>query len=226
MSAYQQVNLIDLKARLTERVGNNVTFFTAREKRYALNEAIRMWASFTGQWITKIQLPSTGVVFYDVPKQIVSLMRIRYNNTLLDQSSLFELDNSISNWQQAPTGTPTLWSTVGLDKFALYPPAPVGANLRLEGIAVSPRLGSGGDFIDIGDEELTRILEYAQHYLSMKEAGLEFANTRPLLANFVVAAAARNSRLRAAGPFAKYLGLQRDEEERPDRSARSVGARG
>lgn len=226
MALYQLLNLNTLVDRLTERVGNNTVFFTSREKQYALNEAITMWASFTGQWMAKIQLPTTGLVFYDVPKQIVSLTRIRYGNSLLDQISLFELDNSTAGWQDAAPGTPLYWTPVGLDKFALSPPAAVGGNLRLEGIGLSPRLGSGGDFIDIGDEEVTRILEYAQHYLALKEGGLEFSSTRPLLASFVAAAGARNARLRAAAPFAKYLGLNRDEAERPDRSAKYAGARG
>src|SRR5262245_55970643 len=110
MPAYQSLNLNTLRDRLSERVGNNVVFFTEREKRYALNEAITMWASFTGQWQVKIQLPTTGLVFYDVPKQIVSLTRIRYGNSLLDQTSLFELDNATSNWQNAAAGTPVFWS--------------------------------------------------------------------------------------------------------------------
>lgn len=226
MAAYQRLNLNDLRDRLTERVGNNVTFFTSREKRYALNEAITMWAALTGQWIVKIQLPSTGAVFYDLPKQIVSLMRVRYNGALLDQTSLFELDNGFSGWQSAATAAPLFWTPIGLDKFAIYPPPVSLGNLILEGIGLSPRLGSGGDFIDIGEEEVTRILDYAHHYLAIKEGGLELASTRSLLANFMAAAGARNSRLRAATPFNKYMGLNRDEEQRPDRSTASAGARG
>lgn len=225
MALYQRISLDDLKARLTERVGNNTVFFTDREKRYAVNEAITMWNALTGQWIVRVQVPSTGLIFYDLPRQLVSLMRVRTPTALLDQISFFELDNGFAGWQDAPIGTPLYWVPMGLDKFAIYPPIAVGVNLTLEGIQLSPRLGSGGDFIDIQDEEVTRLLEYAQHYLSLKEGGLEFSNTRALLANFMGAAGARNGRLMAAAPFVKYMGLQRDEEQRPGRSTRSAGVR-
>ncbi len=229
MAQYNRVTLVDLIARLTERVGNNSVFWADTEKKYAINEAIRIWNAMTGQWAkTVVAMPSqAGTVFYLVPNQLISLQRVRYNGAVLTQSSLFELDNGVYNWQGAATSTPKQWAPVGQAIMAVWPPAPAGGSFALEGISSAPALGSGGDFIDIGDEELGRLLDYAHFYLAFKEGGLELQSTLPLVSNFVESAVLRNKRLRASGYFRKYVGQSRDEEEREPRPGNdSIGARG
>lgn len=225
MSTYQRINLDTLVQRLTERSGP--IFWTYSEKRRALNEALRVWACMTGQWSRRFSLPTTGDIFYDVPTQIVSLQRIKYNTTTLYQTSLPELDYGVANWQQAPQGTPSLWAPIGLNKVAIYPPPPLGGFLNLEGLTLAPALNVGGDFIDIGDEEVTRILDYAHHILTFKEGGVEFQSSTSLMANFVAAAAERNARLLGAAIFKRYLGLDKAQEQRPVRSVeqQNIGAR-
>lgn len=220
------MDLNTLTQRLTERTG--ATFWTSSEKRRALNEALRVWAVMTGQWSRKFQLPTVvGQIFYDVPKQIVSLQRVKYNATTLYQTSLPELDRGYPNWQQAPTSAPSLWAPVGLDKVAIYPPAPAGAFLNFEGLSLAAPLNVGGDFIDIGDEEVNRILDYAHHVLTFKEGGVEFESAMPLMASFVAAAVQRNQRLLGAAVFKRYLGLDKAQEQRPVRSTEeTIGARG
>lgn len=227
MANYQRINLNTLIDRVSERVGNNTTYWVAPEKKRALNEAIRVWAVMAAPWSRRFTIPTAaGQVFYYVPKQIVSLQRVKYNSTPLYESSIPELDYGVSNWQQASVGTPSLWAPVGLDKVAIYPPAPVGAFLNMEGLALAPALASGGDFIDIGDEDVNRILDYAHHVLTFKEGGLEFDATMPLMGAFVGAAGQRNQRLLAAAPFRRYLGMDKGLEQRPVRSEEGVGARG
>jgi len=228
MAQYQRLNLDSLTLRLTERVGNNSTFWTAREKRDALNEAIRVWAVMTGQWSRRFSIPTVvGQRFYDVPKQIVSLQRVRYNNTILYQTSTAEMDYGFSNWQQSATGTPSVWAPIGLDKFVINPPAAAGSFLNVEGLALAPALRVGGDFLDIGDEEVNRLLDYAHHILTFKEGGLEFEASMPLMGTFVEAAVQRNQRLLGASTFKRYLGMSKQDEQRPVRSPESqIGARG
>jgi hypothetical protein len=227
LSAYQRVNLDTLVQRLSERSGP--TFWTDAEKRRAINEALRVWAVMTGQWQRTFKILSvSGQIFYDVPRQIVSLQRIRYNvGTVLYPTSIPELDYGIPNWQKANAGTPQLWAPVGLDKFALYPAAGAdGTNLTLEGLALTPALLKGGDFVDLGDEELNRILDYGQHYLSFKEGGSEWNATGALMSEFVQAAGLRNSRIVASALFSKYMGQHKSEEQRPPRTLDKImGAR-
>lgn len=229
MANYTRINLDTLIDRLSERVGNNTVYWTAVEKKRAINEAIRVWGVMAAPWSRRFTIPTVaGQIFYDVPKQIVSLQRVKYNTTVLYETSLPELDYGVSNWQQAAVSTPSLWAPIGLDKVAIYPPAPAGSFLNLEGLALAPALNAGGDFIDIGDEDINRILDYAHHVLSFKEGGLEFEATMPLLSTFVSATVQRNSRLGAASVFRKYLGMDRAQEQRPvrDPTITTPGARG
>lgn len=228
MAHYSRVSLNQLNQRLIERCGDNQVFWSSNERKNSLNEAIRLWGVLTGQWSRKFQiLTVAGQIFYDVPKQVVSIQRAKYDSTTLFQTSLEELDFGNTNWQQAANGTPQLWCPVGQDKFLIWPPANVGHLLNLEGIALSPALTSGGDFIDIGDEELDKILDYAHSYLSFKEGIVELKENLPLLAGFMEGAIQRNQRLLGTSLYKRYMGQDRDMEQRPMRSPeKATGTRG
>lgn len=228
MANYSRISLGTLKTRLSDRLGANVVFWSEKERGYAINEAIRVWAALTGQWMKAIATPTlAGQTFYAVPKQIVSLQRVRYNGAVLDQTSLFELDNGVSNWQGTAAATPKLWAPVGLNLVALYPATPAGGSLSMEGIGSAPYILADGEFIDLGDEEIGRVLDYAHFYLTYKEGGLELQSALPLFTNFMESAVLRNKRLRASGYFRKYLGEVRDETQREPRpGGDSIGARG
>lgn len=228
MAAYNRISLSQLVQRMTERLGDNAVFWQTPEKKYALNEAIRMWAVMTGQWTVRISLPAqAGQIFYDVPRQIVSVQRMKFvdsgvfgsTTTLMYQTSLAELDFGIPHWQEPTSfGTPQLWAPVGLNKVAIYPfTASSVGGLWFEGIALAPYM-IGNDNINIGDEEVNRILDYAHHYCAFKESGLEFDETQPLMENFAGACVQRNQRLLATGIFRNYLGESKDEQQRPPRT--------
>lgn len=223
---YTRFNLDTLTSRLTERLGANSTFWTATEKKYALNEAIRVWGSLTWMWTSTIGVPTNpvgaGQAFYNTPRQLMQILRIRHGTSLLDKTSLFDLDASVSSWQTAASGTPTSWAPVGTNRFAIYPPASSGT-LLVEGVAIPPALGAGGDFIDLGDGELGPILDYAHFYCTFKEGGLELEAGSALFQNFLSSALSRNERLRASGTFRKWIKDVRDEQQRPPR-VKSQGA--
>lgn len=227
MAHYSRVTLASLKTRLTARVGGNAVFWPPAEQAAAINEAIRVWGALTGQWSTTFQLVApAGTTFYDVPRQIVSLLRVKFGTSVLDHTSLFELDNGVVNWQNA-TGTPLRWAPIGLNKFALYPAPSVPGTLTLEGISLAPAMFADGDFLDLGDEEIERLLDYAHFYLTFKEGTLETQGGTALFDPFLESAVLRNKRLLASAYFRRYVGQVRDEQERPARSGRAaVGARG
>lgn len=223
---YTRLSLAELKALLTQRLGDNSVFWGAREKQYAINEALRVWAVMTGVFNRKFQRPTTGDVLYEVPKQIVSLRRVVYSGQALNPLTLLELDVAWPNWQGGATGTPHSWAPVGLAKVVVYPKPALGGNIVFEGVALTPALGSDGDFVEVGDEDVVRLLDYAHHYAALKEGGLEQKATMGLMGGVVDAAVQKNQRLRAAGVFGKYLGIPKDSE-RPDRApGETMGARG
>lgn len=134
----------------------------------------------------------------------------------LNQISLFELDMGFPGWRES-YGVPLYWAPDGLDWVALYP-APRGGAIWLEGYKEPPVLFKDDDFIDLGDEELTRILDYAHWYLSFKEGPSEaLENTEILMQNTLEAGALRNSRIRRSALYREYMGEHRDEHQRPSR---------
>lgn len=217
MPAYSRVTLTQLKARLTEKVGNNTTFWTDAEKKDAINEALSIWQITTGAFVKIFSIPVVaGTTFYQVPKQIASTNRVLWNGTSLALISLWELDLGFVGWQTA-VGTPQYWSPTGIDKFALYP-QPTSGSIRLEGYMEGFRLQADGDFLQLGDEELTRLLEYAHHYLTIKENISEMSATREGLKRFFTAATLKNARLAATAFYRRLMGQMRDEKEREPRS--------
>lgn len=217
MPAYARTTLANIKDLLTAKVGNNSTFWTNEEKRDAINEALCVWQLMTGSFSTVFSVGAGGgTVFNAVPKQIGSVNRILFNGVPLSPISLWELDMGMPGWQ-GTTGTPAFWTPVGIDQFAIYP-QPTSGNFRLEGYAESPRLNADGDFIQVGDEELTRLLDYAHHYLSFKEGIPELQATMGGFKRYLKAVSLRNMRIVATTFYRKFMGMVKDDGERLPRS--------
>jgi hypothetical protein len=130
----------------------------------------------------------------------------------IDQISVFELDMGTPDWRKT-YGVPRFWAPDGIDWFASYP-SPRGGNFLLEGYAEPPVMNFPYDWVDLGDEDLTRILDYAQMYLAFKEGVAEGTdNVKLLLQNFLEAAAERNETIRGAAIYREYMGEHRDETQ-------------
>lgn len=129
--------------------------------------------------------------------------------------STHDLDKGWYLWRtEAPTGNcPEYWSAVGIDKMFIYPrPAiPIALNyLYLDG---EPRLTDTAEYIDLGDEEITRIIDYAAWLLAFKQGLKEaFDNPAPFRELFLKAAMGRGQRLRATALYRKFMGEHRDEQ--------------
>lgn len=145
---------------------------------------------------------------------------------VLNQISVYELDTGNPSWRKT-YGTPQYWAPDGLDWVAISP-SPRGGGILLEGYKEPPVLINDSDYIDIGDEEIVRLLDYAQWYLAFKQGPTEGTTTvEPLINNMMAAAALRNSRLRASALYREYMGIHRDEPQRGTRSpyGQKVGVR-
>lgn len=225
---YNRINYLELQDLMEDRVGNNGVFWSNEEFRAALNEAICLWQAGTGEWIARsaVTLTAGHDAFYDVPKQIVSLTRVTLGGSPLVKVSESDLDYGFPGWT-AVTGTPTMWAPVGLNKFAIYPQPTTSTTVTLEGFGEGQVLTADSD-INLGDEEVARILDYTQWYLSFKEGVTEGAQTpEPLLTNFFQAVMLRNTRLQAVAQFRRFLGQDFNEGERPAKqpAGRGLGVR-
>ena len=234
---YQQINRAALRAQAYDRLGRTgQNFWRDDELNRLINEALRMWNCLTGYWrVRDVSVVTVAnQVWYPLPSTITSQMRVEWQAKPLGYSALADLDNGRPAWEGETTAdggdVPSevaVWAPAGLNLIAIWPADAAGnAQLVLDGIAATPVLTLDADFIDIGSEELSAILDYIEHAAVFKEGGAEFTSTGTLLESFLKAAAERNSLLMASAPFRRWLGIHQDEARVPRRTAEErIGAR-
>lgn len=221
MAAYALVTLGELKEQLTEKLGGNSTFWTSLEKRFAINEALKVWQAMTGEFTTSFTRQVTGESFCDVPRQVVATQRLLHDGTPVPMISLWELDGGWPDWY-GTTGTPQFWAPIGFNMIALYP-TPLTGNVTYEGIMETPKLIGDGDYVQLGEEEMELIIGYAHHYCTFKEGSGEQEASIPGFKKFIAGAVLRNARLRASTWYRTFMGLPRDEDQRAPRRQGGIG---
>ena len=77
-----------------------------------------------------------------------------------------------------------------------------------------PIPASDGAFLQIGNEKLNIILNYAQHVASLKMGGAEFQATMPFYQDYLKAAVLDNNRLNASAFLRKLLDQPAQNQER------------
>jgi len=242
--AYTQVTLAQLRSQLLERLGGaGANFWTTDELNGYIQESLRVFNSLTGFWRTRLLIPTiAGQHWYTISGTITSSLRVAWNNFPLNPVSLEDLDTGQQFWESEIAGdggtvppTPTMFGIGALNLIAVWPADSADNNsLQVDGIAATPLLASDSDFIDIGTEELTMILDYCEHASLFKEGGAEFAATLPsdenpgsILGNFLKQAAKRNATLMNSEMYRKWMGGDvNGREGNPQRSkVERAGAR-
>jgi hypothetical protein len=230
---YQVSTLAQLKVTLAAQVDGSI-FWTDEEARLALNEMLRDWNLLTGRWRRRLTLstaaPVAGVptVEYDLGATMTYGMRVRIGtNPGLIPTSIFELDLARPTWRaetitsgsDVPPRT-IHWAPVSLRRIAIWPAtATAGVNdLFVDGVANTPILVEDGDFVDLGEEIIDVLTDYALHLLAFKEGGARWAATQEAFVDFLQAAAEENGLLKASQAYRRYAGLdrRRDLDKRKD----------
>ena len=221
---YQTTTLAELKALLAGRVDGSI-FWTDEEARLAVNETLRDWNLLTGRWrarkILSTIAPVAGVPTceYDLTATMTYGMRVRVGTApALIPSSLFEFEYGRPTWRfetvvsggEVPT-LPIHWAPVSLQRIAIWPATnSAGVNdLLVDGVAATPVLVEDGDFVDLADEILGVLLDFALHVLAFKEGGARWAATQDALTEFLQAAAIENGLLKTNQAFRRFAGLDR-----------------
>jgi hypothetical protein len=228
--AYSQYNLAQLQALFYEQVDRNTAFFRVDEVTRILQEAFRIFNCLTGFWRDRVDMGLTvaGAHWYTVPAGLTYLYRVEINDTVLQSSSLYDLDYGQPHWEsETCTGTnlPTVFAPAGVNLFAIWPASLAGGeSLIVEGVTPAPVLVSGG-FVNLGSDELEMILDEALHIAQFKEGGQEFEASQEWHKEFLKEAGSRNAVLMQSAKFRNYMGLS-DQKKRPMRVPDGkVGAR-
>lgn len=231
---YAVSTLAALKASLVGRTDGAI-FWADEEGRLAINEALRDWNLLTGRWRATRTLstvaPIGGVpqVEYALGATMTYGMRVRVvGGPGLIPTSVFELDYARPSWRNETTATggdvpsaPTLWAPISLQRIAIWP-ATSGAgvnNLLIDGVAATPVLVEDGDFVDIGEETVDLLTDFALHILLFKEGGPRWRATQTILTDFLQGAAEENGRLKRSQAYRRLAGLDRRRDLQPTAKA-------
>lgn len=243
MANYARTTIATLRTLLKERIGGEGIFWTDSEVNYALNEALAVWQVLTGDWVSTYEqrVPAgTAVLSLDSTVKNLGITRVRRavattsgfatsgTGTALYPVSIQEMDQGYYGRQGAASGTPDYWAPFGIDKIVLYPKAASTQTIGLQYYDADPRMSlTGTDYFNMGDEEILRILDYAQWVLAFKEGLSEaFENVDPFKQMFLTAAKLRNAKLRATAQYKDYMGTDRDEEKSTKTATPQEGLRG
>ena len=251
--SYAKTTFTQLKDRLAQRVGGQGNFWAEAEREIALNEALNVWQLLVGEFqatgvllssgisqeVAELYNPATGTVniVYEtgtttanvVPLSVRRLGTIVHTTTgslysypKLQQLSMPDLDYGYSGWRTGTAATPDYWAPYGINKVVFYPRP--NTNIKVDYYKGSRLLNSNSDYIQLGDEEINRILDYAVWHLSVKSGTEEaFGTTNPLKDMFMAAAELRNQKLRTLQLYKDFLGSDYGESQ-PFRAADPQGA--
>jgi hypothetical protein len=221
---YQQVTLAQFRANVKETV-ESVPFWGDPEIDALINETLRWWNLFTGQWKRVDNLVSVaGEHFYDLTSTLTWAARVTFRDRPLSLDSFVSLDYGRANWQSETGGSgsagvpalPTLWAPIGIRTIALWPAPPNNGELfTVDGVAETPVLVNPGDFVDLGQDEFNLFFGEVLYLMSFKEAGPRFAASLAYHKEFIKAAVDKNQRLKASSFFRRFTGIDNARGQRP-----------
>jgi hypothetical protein len=232
MPGYQQYNLAALLALFYEQVGNNTVFFRTDEATRILQEAFRVFNCLTGFWRGQVTMPNTVANnhWYATPAGLTYVLRVEILQTPLVTSSLQDLDYGEPLWENETCVSgqlPYCFANAGVNQFAIWPASFAGGEpMVVEGVIPAPVLAGLVGNVNLGQDELEMILNYAGHIAQFKEGGQEFQASELVFQEFLKQAGQRNSMLMQSSKFRTWMGLA-NEKRRPMQlpAVERVGAR-
>ena len=226
--AYQQLTLTDLRARLNSRI-ESVPFWTTPELDDAINEALQFWGLLTSRWKRRATIETSANTYdFALPAALTYGMRVTFNGLPLAVTTRKELDWGRPNWRQESSVTggdvptrPTLWAPVSLAYIYIWPMDAYGHNsLLCDSVDATPELLVAGQYVDLGEEDVTLLLDYALHALAFKRDDVTFQSTMDLFRALLAAAGQENSLITTSQVYRQLMGLDR-RDLKPFREAPS-----
>lgn len=216
-TAYTTTTLSTLRTRVRERLLS--TFWSDAELDAYINEGLRVWNTLTGYWrITTSANIGQGVMWWSMADNIgdhLAPLRFELVDSHLEVVSLHQLDELNPAWQADTAGTLTKVATVGLDNIALNPTLAADTTVIFEIIRKAPILTADDDYVQMGEEDIIAIIDYAHFVCALKEGTSELQTAYPNFQRFLAHAASYNSRLAKLSVYRQLLGLGGQTQTRP-----------
>jgi hypothetical protein len=254
--AYAKTTFTQLKTRLAQRVGGQGTFWAEAEAEIALNEALNVWHLLVGEFqatgvllssgisqeVAELYVPGSSTINIkqetattssaNMPLSILRMATVVHTTTgalfsypKLQQISWPDLDYGFSGWKTGTAGTPDYWLPFGVNKV-IFSPRP-NQTIKVDYYRGDRLLNVNTDYIQLGDEEINRILDYAVWQMNVKSGTEEaFGTTGPLKELFMFAAEFRNQKLRSSQLYKDFLGADYGEAQPLREAVKQKAARG
>ncbi len=142
------------------------------------------------------------------------VQRIETSNTHLDPVDIGELNEMNPTWLTTAAGTPSTWLQLGFGSFILYPKTSGTLSSTLYTLDKITVPTSDSDYIQVGDEDLPAIVDFATFIARLKEGGKEASESVGLIQNFLKAAAKYNANILNTSLYKKVMG-QPQKQTRP-----------
>ena len=141
---------------------------------------------------------------------LASVVHVEINGVPSIPDTLYGLDCGVPNWQDI-TGTPDYIGMCGWNLFAAYPVPDGTYSATFDVVRRTPVPTVDTNYVQIGEDQLDAILEYAVHLALFKCGGMEFAATQRLASEFLIQSMTYNNRLSAS---ARYIITPKESGQR------------
>jgi len=147
-----------------------------------------------------------------------ALLAMRCNNVPLQVDSVMAGDQYNTRWQAQASNTPQYAYQTGLNLVALSPAPWSTCSMTATVVENAPLPVDPTDFVQVSQDVLDTLLDYAQHLAAFKMGGAEFSATMPMLERFMTEAKVYNSKLAEMGEYNDFLlGISQMNERRNPR---------
>lgn len=210
MPSYNTTTRGTLRQRVRERLLQN--WWTDTELNLLINEALRMWGSFTGFYRQRSSVTFTSAQtdypVTGVDPNCYAVLRIDLTSGIhLDPVAIEELGQFNPTWYNDTATAPTGWVPLGLNHIALYPVLTGSVTTTVDNLYFAPLPANDSVFIQVGEEDMDAIIDYIQFAANIKVGGDELQVALQLLNNFLQQCAKYNSRLLNSAIFRRVLGM-------------------
>ena len=185
------VALSVLRQNVIDRLAGNTVLYTVPEIDAALNEGYRILNVFVGLNQGSVSVPGNSVagqLIYQTPAPILIPLRVTVDGRMIQRVSLANLARTYRSWASDTTaklGPIQRWASIGINQFVIHPADAIGGKvLSMTGVVEPTLLVNTGDVVQLEDEFVQAIIEYAGHRTQLKAGGAEFAASSLLIQQF------------------------------------------
>lgn len=170
-----------LQSLLYDQLDSNFWLFPSTQVTAVLNEAVRKVNNVSGIVENTVIMPTVAnTPIYQTPAPILIPTKIYYGGVELAKYSLRQLAAEFRNWliESSPAYGPIArWAPIGQGFFVLHPmPTISNQAIDLQGVAPITPMVSSSDEVDLDDELVPILIDYARGRIMLKIGGKAFAN--------------------------------------------------